>query len=1147
MATIEVKDGQGRVRFVEISRDHPVLFGASVNCDLPLGGEGVLPVHGRIRWKSGRYKIEASPDAEFVVVNGHRMSTSSLIEGDVVTIGPCRIIMKKVEAEKNQKVPAASRSPAAGQRGGEPVREAPLTRGRPPAAAPPKPTPAAKPAVETPKAPNPVLVMWRGVMAVLSKYLGEGRPGGDRVATSPLVIGLALSIVLLAGLGFWLKTVISASAADRLFNIGVQNYEDGDFRTAIRDLGLFIQDNPKDARVPKARVISAFANVRQYVSPDGSTWSTALEAAHEMVDQTSGIEAYRDVKMDLADVVLRIGEGLADRSRTSADHKMLDLAEDAKALHAQVAGEPAVELLTRSQLPTKLARARAAVEKAEFRAKLLGEMNDAIMAGSPARAYQARDDLLDRYSDLARDMDLIRGMTSANELVRKAVTVDTTRRSAEHSPRAEPLGPALSLAVREGGRAAPVASPGAGVESARTVFALADGFAFGLDGATGKPLWQLPVGLSSRLAPQAVPGDDTAILFDARSSALERVDSRTGKLRWRLKLPEPAIDPPLVLGNQLVQVMPKGDVLFISLESGELQSTLRIGRPLARSPVHDESGRNLYIMGRQDCMFVISRDPLGCVAVEYLGHADASIGCTPGRFGRFLVIPENDSLTDGLWHILVVDENGLHPRPVQEVKVSGWTWDTPASAGAVVWSTGDRGGYEAFSVGDYAAKTPFRSVARLTPDDRSTGPTFGLARSERELWLAGGHPGLYTLDMERGAIEPKATFTRPGPARAPIQQVPGLVVATFTDSRDGGAAVWGLDAETGEIAWKTGLGMEWPTPIEVDASGNASVVGRDGHRVTFNQTQAAQGGFLETAAPIPGRFSLPQGSRLGYKQGAKTLDIVVPRALGDTLWIETDQEGPGWRKVVLPAELAAPPVVWGGGILAPGRDQRIYLVDPITARPMAEPFIPRFDRELQGEPLAPAIIDADSIVVADSVGRVRRLMRKTTPTERLTAEAETTLDKPIIAPPTSTGGAVIVVTADGKARSLAARDLSPVGAWPLEAPLAGPPHGRAGGAFVVDQAGGVMAFDKEGRRVWSINLGHPVVGQPFTRDDVALFATSDGVLHVRALADGATRARESLGDVPAGGLLMIGGQAVLASGKSTLRGLTIPKNAAAQR
>src|SRR5512135_2123912 len=82
MATLELHDEAGRVRFIELTRDHPALFGTSSACDIVLSGGGISPVHGRIRWKRGRYKVEASPEAQYVLVNGRKMISSSLHQGD---------------------------------------------------------------------------------------------------------------------------------------------------------------------------------------------------------------------------------------------------------------------------------------------------------------------------------------------------------------------------------------------------------------------------------------------------------------------------------------------------------------------------------------------------------------------------------------------------------------------------------------------------------------------------------------------------------------------------------------------------------------------------------------------------------------------------------------------------------------------------------------------------------------------------------------------------------------------------------------------------------------------------------------------------------------------------------------------------------
>src|SRR5262249_48645922 len=141
-------------------------------------------------------------------------------------------------------------------------------------------------------------------------------------------------------------------------------------------------------------------------------------------------------------------EGLADRARGTAESSALAEAESAVPLHAEIAGEAARALLARSRVPTKLAEARAAVRKAQVRKQSLAAMDKGVADGSASAVYEARDRLVEQYSDLSQDRELISRMTSANELIRKAVTIDTTRRPAASGPRAESLGPPTSLVLR---------------------------------------------------------------------------------------------------------------------------------------------------------------------------------------------------------------------------------------------------------------------------------------------------------------------------------------------------------------------------------------------------------------------------------------------------------------------------------------------------------------------------------------------------------------------------------------------------------------------------------------------------------------------------------------------------------------------------
>ncbi|MFO0950920.1 MAG: FHA domain-containing protein [Isosphaeraceae bacterium] len=95
MATFEVHDAEGRVERVTVSRDQTVMFGSSPKCDIVLAGPSIVPFHGRIRWREqkGKFKVDASPDGRFVLVNGHKMSSSSLNTGDEIEVGGYRIFL----------------------------------------------------------------------------------------------------------------------------------------------------------------------------------------------------------------------------------------------------------------------------------------------------------------------------------------------------------------------------------------------------------------------------------------------------------------------------------------------------------------------------------------------------------------------------------------------------------------------------------------------------------------------------------------------------------------------------------------------------------------------------------------------------------------------------------------------------------------------------------------------------------------------------------------------------------------------------------------------------------------------------------------------------------------------------------------------
>ena len=1175
MATLEIHDGRNQVRRVRITRENPVMFGSDPMCDVVIEGQGIQPFHGRIRWKARRYKADASPEVPWIEVNGRQVKSKSLYQGDEIRIGNCRIFLLSLEEgpDHGEKTVVQDSPVATG---------APQARPNVPAAVEFHRMEMAPPSIEESQprsagrgSPEPTLKRkkfrrprdFEGVEDAISggprsdsltgliRKVGEesaespapggsgpgrgGRrvgflasferaPGDDRVMTSPMVVGLLITFTLLVAFSFVLWGMIVRVNASWQYASAVEDMDAGNFLNAIKGFDGFLGANPTERRAGKAKVLRALARVRQHTGAVGASWGNALQEARAMVEDVGQSEEYRDSSLDLAEEVRKTAEGLAERAGELADPRTMAEAEAAVQLHRRVAGQAAASLIGRSKLPEKLEKARAAIRKSRDRAEGLAAMDAALRKALPGEAYSARDVLVRRYPDLAPDKEVANRLAQANRRVREAVAFDPSGRPGESEPLGEPLGPSTSLVLRlEPGR-----KPATG--NGPVAFALADGMACGLDAATGSPRWQAPVGLSSPFPPLAIAGDPpSALVVDARTNQLERLDARTGALIWRQGLGGPVADPPLILGNQVYQPTLDGRLLQLDLATGALRGTLRLGRPLARTPVADDSVQHLYLLAEEDCLFVLALDPLSCVAVEYLGHEAGSVACPPARVDRFFVLPENQSIDRGRWRVFVIDEAGTGLRPAQEVPIGGWTRSTPASSGPVIWSSSDRGELAAYSIGLYDSKAPFTQIARVAPGTDPEGPAFARARTERDLSLASSRSGRFDLDLERGKLSTAWSLGEAGPALAPPQLFDRMMVLTQQHQEGPGASLWGVDAGSGEVRWRTVLGSRWPVGLSNSTTGDSlSTLAVDGRDVALGPGALRAGGFAELPLPRPGVFRLPPSTTQRLEVDGAT--IVVPEPGATRVLVRV---GPGeFRPVELPAPLATSVVAMGKDLLIPGLDGRVYLIDPRTGTSAADPYVPPFDRSRPIRWRAPVALAGHAVALADSEATLRRIAVDKSGRPRLAVTAELKLDRPLAADPASTGESVLVATTDGKVRSLASRDLGPQGTFALEAPRLLGPVVVAEHGFVCDAAGNVVAFAPDGRRLWSARLRDTIAsGPPAILDQSAWFLGRDGSIQRFSILDGSPQSRDALGVLPAGGLLTSGPELVVPSGPGTVR------------
>ncbi|MDX2039145.1 MAG: PQQ-binding-like beta-propeller repeat protein [Isosphaeraceae bacterium] len=1176
MGILEVHDGRNRVERVRLTRENPLLFGSNPMCDVVLTGEGVAPFHGRIRWSDRRFKVDAGADIGSIEVNGKKLRSSTLYQGDEIAIGPCRIFVISVEdpAARTEPEPddhtriidtpkAVKDAPSSSPRGRTPAAEppAPVAGGlefgldsfdveeledapEPPAPAsrrageftpgePLRRGPASRraPVAQSEPAPEVDLGPVGPPPSFLDKFkrflpATDGPPGEERVLSSPIVLGLAAVLVILLFGSVSLFRIIAKNNADKAYDRAVESVNEGDYTNAIARFDAFLASHASDPRAGKAQVLRGIASVRRFTGSTGASWTQALEAATKLVDDHGERDEFQDVANELGEQLIAVAEAEADQAKTLTEAEPLARVDSALALHARVLGESSAKFVEKSAVSRKVAEAKAAIEQARTRLEAIAAMTKGLADKQPQRVYEARDLLIRRYPQLLTDREVVSRLTQANDLIKQAAIADPANRPGLRDPRPDPLGPAVSFVLRSNpGVAATAGGP--------LVFALADGFVHAVDGGTGAPVWIAPVGLASPFTPIPIPGGEPSVIaFDSRHDELVKLDAKTGKLIWRQTLGERIDDPPLIIGTHLYQSTPSGRLLMIDLRSGNLLGSLDLGRPLTRTPVADESGEHLYVLGEEDCLFVLERNPLACRAVEYLGHGAGSIACAPARVGRFLVIPENMGMNEGRWRIVLLDEEGLSPRTVQSVPIAGWTWSTPRDIGSLLWSVSDRNEVAAFTVGLYDAPEPFKLLARINADNEPSGPAFAFGKTERELVVASGRTGRFELSTDSSKLSDAWTLGNIGSAIAPIQEVGKRLVLTHQAVKIPGVALRSIDPTNGRVDWQTILGAPFPVALRPASDGSSlATLGLSGEAIRIERASFETGGFVEGRIPAPGDFSLPPSGDLWLPIDGPP--VIVPGESAPRLLV---QRPDGYRPIDLPAPLRATPLVWAGAVFLPCNDGRAYLIDPQTGENTADPFVPPFDKAHPSVWKDPVALDGNALALIDEEGLLRRVILAPQPRPHL----EITADQKLPATPAgelaSTGGAVIVATSAGEIRSYSASDLAPVGKWTLEAPPAAGPISTGGYAFVADAAGNVLAFGADGNRLWQVKLRDPMAPvAPALQDGAVWFSTRTGGLEGRSLADGSARASMSLGVLPTAGVIDLGPLRLVPAGRGTLR------------
>jgi outer membrane protein assembly factor BamB len=1118
MPLLEIRRRSGAIESLELSKDAPLLVGELASNDIQVEADGVAPIHCRISWNRNRYEVAAvSPDG--VQYNGKMVRSSPLTAGDVLRVGDVDIVlMAQVSAEPARAAPAVG-----GRQSREDALFAALTADDLPVPVrsfdygklPDEPPAAERVSTREDRAEAGVgmsRVAFDGLELATDGRPGETKPGVDpRQAAeaaerireslklsgrrpgeqdplrSPLVIGLSVGafLLLIASASIWF--LLNRERAQKQFDLAESQLRSGQFNEAIAGFEQFLQQHPSHKLAPEARAEIGTARVEQAIAGATPAWDKGLEVLQKYIETVRTSPQFQDPSSPLRRFVLestdRIAAGAIEAARTQRKREPLAISEEAIKLLRLYSPSPPVERL--QELATATHAAERVVHRQELFDAATVVMDGALEARTPAGMFREYRRVLAVHpvegkeyrpfrERLKKSFELERSLTKRDEQVREA---------AASSAAAEPLR-RLTLARRTR-----VRSDQASVGVA--VHVMAEDCLYGVDNVTGEPLWRQVVGLDPPFAPIPILAGQPALLVaSTRQHELWLLAARTGEFLWRLPLAALPAGPPVVHEGQIYLATQDRTLEQIDLQTGRTSARLAFTQAIAAPAAVSQSGERLYLPGHENVLYVLTRRPLACEQVVWMGHGPGAIQAPALMLRTYLLLADNFNQAQSQLRLFDTTREDQPPVEIAQQKIDGQVRDAPALRGKSLFVPSSPERIWAFTVAETGDQKSLNAVATYQTKNSAGPPLFLWAGPDDQTWMFSS--SLRRFNLGPDSLLPDKLEVAQGIASQPMQATGDSLFVARRLAYSRAVLLAEVDRRQAILQWQLSLGGGCAGASSPSAKeGTVLFVNTLGDLFQVTSSRLTRGGYdLQPVGqlPIPEGLTEPivatrldDGRLTAYCGGAE------PR-----LW-QPGGDGQA-RELKLSDPLEAPPVRLAGGLLLPlpGRLR-------LAARPGNDPAVQDLPSPINQE-APPRWINAVALngtqaVVLTETGRLARIQFGTAPVPHIEEITHWEAGHPVDVPCALDGGRLFLADDSPRIVMLDATTLEPQATHALESPAAGPPRPAGTLVLVELKSGTLAALDTvarlEGR--WTFDLeGAWLAGEPLVDGEQLILALTQG-------------------------------------------------------
>ncbi len=924
---------------------------------------------------------------------------------------------------------------------------------------------------------------------------------------SPLMLigggGLAL-LLLVGGLIWWL---LIWESGDQKLTLARAARDSGAYSEAIEQYQDFITSSPRHPEHGLAEVELVLLRIRQ--ATEASDFEQALSIAETELKEIEDEEEFDQVHGELAALLPQIAQRLAGQTgkadagseeakkASELTNKALELCNNVTYIPKPLRDEGKLTAVRETlHLVERRHHTKLALDEA------LKAMQEALSGGDTNKVYATYAQLLRTHHDLADNADLTEMLKKTTAAEQAAIRLVSEEQPAETTERPARWIASLAVANR---RIKPSTSRAAAAPSANTSTSACiriDGAVYALDAPTGKLLWRRQVGHARPIWPTLIGSD--VLISDTTHNELLRIESQTGRLKWRQSIGEPFAQP-LVVGERGFIAADSGKFYVVDLNSGARLGYLQFAQPLRAAPTADRTNERLYLTGDHSCVYSILLKDLSCLGVHYLGHAEGSVTRSPAAVMGKLAVLENDGVETSRLRLLSLGEQAAVAGEVADRRLTGLASAPPMVAGRRLIVVTDRGQIDVYEIGgegdEALALVASRAAAGSTPIVRY------VALADRNIWIGDTQLTKYSI-LPTGNRLPVESIEN-NFTGATFDHPLALFGDTLIHARRGkgraGVVVAATATAQGRTLWETDLAIPPAgAPVVDEAAKALTAANAEGNLFRFDEAAirsrvqdeplAAQT-MPATAPALTMAIDLGQGRAAFCGAGSDHLLLYNP-SLG--------QQAAKWIRLDSP--LACPATSLGDAIVAPLTIGQVFLLSAVDGSKVATPFQPTLTPQKEWQYTPAAVIDGDPnrFVISDSEENIYLIERAHQPQPHLAAQATGKVGpNPIESPVVVLGDSAMAVAGSSHLLRFKLPSMEPVGEANLPAPAVWGPF-RVGEFMLLATANNqLMAIASDGQVAWQAPLEYgDLAGAPLAQQDSLLIAYRKGIVERRSLADG---------------------------------------------